>query len=77
MFTAPAALPEVSLPVRLYAAPSETSIALPVERFWPLMPRIVPVAVESAVSAKSVPVNAPVLLIRLRRRSRSPCPRPS
>jgi len=47
----------------LYAAPSDTSIALPVARFWPLIPRIVPLAVESAVRAKSVPLNAPVLLI--------------
>jgi hypothetical protein len=38
-------------------------MALPVVRLWPLIPRIVPAVVESAVSANSVPVNAPVLLI--------------
>jgi len=40
--------------------PSETSIALPVVRFFALMPRTVPAVVASAVIATSVPVKSPV-----------------
>src|SRR6266851_3600197 len=44
-----------------YNVPSETSIALPVVRFFALIPRTVPAVVWSAVSATSVPVKFPVL----------------